>query len=237
MILKYQSEQDLVAFRDSVKQFLSTRTFGAFPRSKPPLIPGLSSASLDGAKYGWNIHSFTSEEGWRLKVDIRWRNDPGEEKPMMIVLRNYDEDRWESESFISGLESEWNIAFLEVRGIGENGWEPALQWHVRRASAWTGRTIASMQVYDLLRSIEFCRTLDGVDPEKMGIAARDEMTVVAMYAALLDGNCHTLILKDPPASQDSPSQPDGRGAAIEMLNCLQDYRPVSVTGIAVACKN
>ncbi len=26
---------------------------------------------------------------------------------------------------------------------------------------------------------------------------------------------------DPPASQDSPSQPDGRGAAIEMLNCLR----------------
>ncbi len=139
----------------------------------------------------------------------------------MIVLRNYNEDRWESESFISGFEDNWNIAFLEVRGVGENGWDPALQWHIRRASAWTGRTIASMQVYDLLRSIEFCRTLDGVDPGKIGIAARDEMTVVAMYAALLDGNCHTLILKDPPESQDSPSRPDGRGAAIEMLNCLR----------------
>ena len=139
----------------------------------------------------------------------------------MIELRNFDEDRRESESFISGLEDEWNIAFLEVRGVGENGWDPALQWHVRRASAWTGRTIASMQVYDVLRTIEFCRTLDGVDPGEIGIAARDEMTVVAMYAALLDGNCHTLILENPPESQDSPSRPDGRGAAIEMLNCLR----------------
>jgi hypothetical protein len=47
------------------------------------------------------------------------------------------------------------------------------------------------------------------------------MTVVAMYAALLDGNCHTLILSNPPESQDSPSQADGRGAAIEMMNCLR----------------
>ncbi len=78
-----------------------------------------------------------------------------------------------------------------------------------------------MQVYDVLRSMEFCRTLDGVDPGKIGIAARNEMTAVAMYAALLDGNIQTIILKDPPASQDSPSQPDGRGAAIEMLNCLR----------------
>jgi hypothetical protein len=215
------NEKDLVAFRDSVKHFLSSRTFGAFPKVKVPFDPRLEFRALDGAKYGWTIHSFLSEEGWRLKLDFRWRNEPDVRKPMMIVLRNYDEDRWDSESFISGLEAEWNIAYLEVRGIGENGWEPALQWHVRRASAWTGRTIASMQVYDVLRSIEFCRTLEGVDPDKIGIAARDDMTVVAMYSALLDGKCHTLILLNPPASQDRPSRPDGRGAAIEMLNCLR----------------
>ena len=215
------SEQDLLDYREAVKEFLGTRTFGSFPKAKVPFDPMLEFRSLDGAKYGWTIHSFTSEEGWRLKLDFRWRNEPSLKKPLMIVLRNYDENRWDSESFISGLEDDWNIAYLEVRGIGENGWEPGLQWHVRRASAWTGRTIASMQVYDVLRSIEFCRTLDGVDPGKIGIAARDEMTAVAMYAALLDGNCHSLILKDPPASQDSPSQPDGRGAAIEMLNCLR----------------
>lgn len=215
------SEQDLLAYRDSVKQFLMTRTFGAFPEVKVPFEPRLEFRSLDGARHGWNIHSFISEKGWRLKVDIRWRNEPREKKPLMIVLRNYDENRWDSESFVSGLEDSWNIAYIEVRGIGENGWEPGLQWHVRRASAWTGRTVASMQVYDVLRSMEFCRTLDGVDPEKIGIAARNEMTAVAMYAALLDGNCHTLILKDPPESQDSPSRPDGRGAATEMLNCLR----------------
>jgi cephalosporin-C deacetylase-like acetyl esterase len=215
------NEQDLIAYRDSVKRFLATRTFGAFPETAVPLDPKLEFRSLDGARHGWNIHSFTSEKGWRLKVDIRWRNEPDIQKPLMIVLRNYDENRWDSESFASGLDEEWNIAYLEVRGIGENGWEPGLQWHVRRASAWTGRTIASMQVYDLLRAMEFCRNLEGVDPARIGIAARKEMTVMAMYAALMDGHCHSLILKDPPASQDSPSRPDGKGAAIEMLNCLR----------------
>jgi len=78
-----------------------------------------------------------------------------------------------------------------------------------------------MQVYDLLRCLEFCRTLEGVDAGKIGIAARDEMAVVAMYAALLDGNCQTLMVNNPPESQDIPSRPDGRGAAIEMLNCLR----------------
>ena len=215
------NEKELYAFRDSVKRFLRRETFGAFPKDPAPFDPRLVFRAADGARYGWEVYSFVSEEGWRLKVDVRWKNEPHKEKPLMIVLRSPDEDRWESESFINGLNDEWNIAYFEVRGVGENGWAPNLQWHIRRASAWTGRTVASMQVYDLLRCIEFCRALKGVDKDKIGIAARDEMTVVAMYAALMDGNCQKLILKNPPESQDKPSQPDGRGPAIEMLNCLR----------------
>ena len=139
----------------------------------------------------------------------------------MIVLRNPDENRWDSETFISGLNEKWNIAYLETRGTGEAGWAPELQWHVRRASAWTGRTIASMRVYDVIRCLEFVRTLDGVNPDSIGIAAQGEMAVVASYAALMDGSCQVLVIKDPPDTQDKGSQQDGRGEAIEMLNCLR----------------
>ena len=214
-------ENELIAHRNSVTDFLKTRSFSAFPENPASFDSVVVFRTLDGASHGSDIYSFVSEKGWRLKVDIRWINDPSEKNPLMIVLRNRDENRWESEGFISGLKDEWNIAFLEVRGVGELGWEPGLQWHIRRASAWAGRTIASMQVYDLLRCIEFCRTLNGVDPDSIGIAARDELGVVAMYSALLDGKCKTLILKNPPASQDVTSSPDGRGAAIEILNCLR----------------
>ena len=112
-------EEELLAFGLG-KIVLNTRTFGAFPGSALPLIRGMNSGPRRG-KVGWDIYSFISEKGWRLKVDIRWRNAPDKRKPLMLVLRNYDEDRWESESFVSGLEDEWNIAFLEVRGVGENG--------------------------------------------------------------------------------------------------------------------
>ncbi len=215
------SENELASFRDTVKNFLIRRTFGAFPKVAPLFDSVLVFRTLDEAKFGKEVYSFVSEEGWRLKVDVRWRNDPSKKNPLMIVLRNPDENRWESEEFAGNWKDEWNLAFLEVRGVGESGWDPALQWHVRRASAWTGRTIASMQVWDLLRCIQFCRTLPGVDPGKIGVAARDALSVVALYSALLDGKCSTLILKNPPSSQDTASNPDGRGPAIEMLNCLR----------------
>ncbi len=47
------------------------------------------------------------------------------------------------------------------------------------------------------------------------------MAAAALYAALLDGSIVTLILDSPPATQNAPSSPDGRGPALEMLNCLQ----------------
>jgi cephalosporin-C deacetylase-like acetyl esterase len=215
------SENEMVILRDSVRDFLSRKTFGAFPDIPPPFDSVLVFRTLDDAEFGSDVYSFVSEEGWRLNVDIRWKKDPSGKNPLMIVLRNRDENRWESEEFISNLKDDWNLAFLEVRGVGEFGWDPNLQWHVRRASAWTGRTIASMQVWDVLRCIDFCRTLRGVDPEGIGIAARDEMGAVALYSALMDGECKTLLLKNPPASQNVASSPDGRGPAIEMLNCLR----------------
>jgi hypothetical protein len=69
--------------------------------------------------------------------------------------------------------------------------------------------------------MEFCRTLAGIDQEKIAIAARDDMSVVALYAALMDGNCESIILKNPPETQDLASDPYGKGAATEMLNCLR----------------
>lgn len=47
------------------------------------------------------------------------------------------------------------------------------------------------------------------------------MGVVALYAALMDGRCESVILKDPPESQDQPGNPNGKGPATEMLNCLR----------------
>ncbi len=215
------TEEALYAYRDSVMRFLHRETFGAFPEEPPSFDPKRVFRTADRAPHGSDIFSFVSEKGWRLKVDIRWHRDPREKSPLTIVLHNPGEVRWASESFAEEIRPAGNVAYLEVRGVGENGWDPSLQWHIRRASAWTGRTIASMQVWDLLRAIRFCRSLPGVNADSISLAAREEMSVVALYAALLDGHCTDVVVKDPPDSQDRPSQPDGRGPAIEMLNCLR----------------
>ena len=91
--------------------------------------------------------------------------------------------------------------------------------------------MASMRVYDLLRCLEVVRGLPGVDRRRVAVAARGEMAVVALYAALMDGAVHAVLVEDPPATQNAPSRDDGRGAAIEMLHCL---RVTDLAQVAVA---
>ena len=215
-----ETQDELRAHRNKVVDFLKEKTFAQFA-DPVPLDPRLEFRTLDQAPFGQTVYSFVSEKDWRLKIDIRWKNPRDEAAPLMIVLRSPNEKRWDSESFISDVPDEYNIAYFEVRGVGETGWSPALQWHVRRAAAWTGRTVASMRAYDVLRCLDFVRALPGIDAEKTSLAAREEMAVIALYAALLDGQCASLLLKDPPPTQNVASQPDGRGPAIEMLNCLR----------------
>ena len=148
-----------------------------------------------------------------------------------FILRSPGEARNDSETFAESIRMSWITLVVETRGTGDTSWGEDLNWHVRRASAWTGRTIASMRVWDTLRAIETARALPGVDPSQISLAARGEMAAVALYAALLDGRMTAVLLDSPPPTQNAPGEPSGKGPAIEMLNCLRYTDLPQVTGL------
>lgn len=208
----------LDSHRRSVIGALRAQTFTAFPEREAALNLRVEyefdSGGGNGARFG-----FTSEPGWRLHGQYWPARDAVGKDHVIVGLRSPAEDRNITESLISRIPVSWARSVVETRGTGDTAWGEELQWHIRRASAWTGRTIASMRVYDALRAMEAVREL--TKAKNLTLAARGEMCVVALYAALLDGKAHTLFLESPPASQDLTSHPDGRGPAIEMLNCLR----------------
>ncbi|NND34861.1 MAG: hypothetical protein HKN76_19905, partial [Saprospiraceae bacterium] len=216
-----QSREQLDEYRDKVVGFLHEKTFNAIPKSDTPIDLRSEFQATDFGKHGTQHYSFISEIGWRLKFSIRRRQDPTKKSPLLLVLRNPGEERWASNELASGADTSMHIAYFAARGIGETGWDPALQWHIRRAAAWTGRTIASMRVHDVLRCLTALRETPGVDPANIYLAAQGEMAAIASYAAVLDRQVKGLVLKHPPASQNMASEPSGKGPAIEMLNCLQ----------------
>jgi len=138
-----------------------------------------------------------------------------------VVLRSPGEERDDSVAFAAAIRAPWIKAIVETRGTGDTSWGEDLNWHVRRAAAWAGRTIASLRVWDAIRAVQAARALPGVDRSQVSIAARGEMAAVALYAALLDGTIKSVFLESPPATQNAASQKDGKGPAIEMLSCLR----------------
>jgi hypothetical protein len=197
---------------------LKKNTFGAFPVSPPPLelVEEYARDGGTGTRF-----AFTSEAGWRLHGLKMTIPNPPAVLPALVVLRSPGEDRTAAEQLAGRVQEISARIIVEPRGTGETAWGEELNWHLRRAAAWTGRTIASMRVWDVLRSLEAARNLKGVDRDRVVLLASGEMCAVALYAALLDGNVLSLVLHNPPASQNAASRPDGRGAAMEMLNCLR----------------
>jgi cephalosporin-C deacetylase-like acetyl esterase len=207
---------------------LRADTFNHFPRTPPPLDIEEEFA-LDGGD--GTRFAFTSEDGWRLHGLRRNPRTAKGPNPVVVVLRSPGEARGASETFASSIRRPWTTLVVETRGTGDTSWGEDLNWHVRRASAWSGRTIASMRVWDALRAIEAARALPGVDSSQISIAARGEMGAVALYAALLDGRLSAVLLDSPPATQNVPGTPDGKGPAIEMLNCLRYTDLPQVAGL------
>lgn len=223
--------EQLDSYRNEVKAFLKEKTFGAFPDAPRPLDMRLDFRSSSKSGDERKDYSFVSEEGWRLKVSLHTGQPTNTAKPLVLVLKNPNEERYASAGLAGGLGEQMTVAYFEARGIGDTGWSASQQWHIRRAAAWTGRTIASMRVYDVLRCLEALRSIPGLDAHNISILAQGEMAAIAAYAALFDGHVKSLLLKDPPATQNVPSDPTGKGEAIEMLNCLRVTDLPQVVGL------
>jgi len=199
---------------------LFRETFGAFPGVKCDPDVEIELEQEDGASLGYLI-GFTSEEGLRLHVHVTRPSRATKPMPILIAPARSAREIYFGDELMQGIGDSWARAVVEVRGIGETSWAQDFQWFIRRASMLTGRTVASMRVYDLLRALDVIASLDWVDRDKAALMGSGDMAAIVLYASLLGGRPSTVVLHDPPATQNMRSNPDGTGSSLEMLNCLR----------------
>jgi cephalosporin-C deacetylase-like acetyl esterase len=214
------SPEELEAFRRHLVGTLLEKTFQAFPKDPCDLDLEIELVQESGKWLGYMI-GFTPEEGWRLHMHVLKPIDEPEPLPLLLFLARNGRNLYFGDGLLASLGAAWARAFVEVRGIGETSWSQDIQWFIRRAAMLTGRTLASMRVYDCLRALEALCSLGWIDRRRIALMGCGEGAVTALYAALIRGDLASIILYDPPPSQDVPSNPDGTGPAIEMLNCLK----------------
>jgi hypothetical protein len=71
---------------------------------------------------------------------------------------------------------------------------------LKRTVALLGSTIESMQVWDILRSIEYLSSSEHLKLSSIQILGRREMGALGIYAAVFDDRITRVILDDPPSS-------------------------------------
>jgi cephalosporin-C deacetylase-like acetyl esterase len=215
--------------REDVVAALREKTFGQFPaRACPPDLKVEFEWALEDA-HGISF-SFAPEDDSRLWGNLIMPDGASNSCPTIVALQNTG-DKYFGMSVFSDQSPDCRQVNIEARGTGRTSWGQDMQWHLRRAAMLTGRTIASMRVWDTLRALAVVRELPEVDAHQIALAGSGDMAVVALYAALLDGNVSAIILHNPPATQDAPGHRDGSGDAIEMLYCLRITDLPQVAGL------
>ncbi|HUQ90299.1 MAG TPA: acetylxylan esterase [Bryobacteraceae bacterium] len=190
---------------------LRQEVFRYFPKQPVPLNPQWSEPFTIQGRTLRKV-SFTSFDGLRVKAvySLPAGSASGVRLPALVLV---DDRRgipvWGNEQPLErNLWGDRALLLIETLDRGSRALEQNLRsfadndllHHMRRQAMVAGTTIESMQVYEILRSLELLRSLPAVDPARITILGKGEMGVNGMYAALLDGKVQRVILNSPSGS-------------------------------------
>jgi hypothetical protein len=99
------------------------------------------------------------------------------------------------------------IAFVAPRGIGPTAWsgDTKQKTHIRRRFMLLGQTLDGMRVWDVRRAIQTLRSIDGLGKVPLSLIGDQEMSGIALYAALFEPNIQGVYVHGLPKShRDGP---------------------------------
>lgn len=214
-----RSRRDLEDERERVRAALWEESFAAFPENPPE--PGMDvEMEFDtGLMRGFNFQ-FRTEGDWMARGTCAIGSQIEKPKRVVVTLMADAAPQY-TVGLFREFPEDWMRINLEPRGTRLSGFSPDLAWLIRRCAAITGRTLASMRIWDALRLLDLIRSWPRTKGLPIALAGSGEMAVVAVYAALLDGHVDAVVLHDPPATQDVAGDPEGHSAHLELLHCLR----------------
>jgi cephalosporin-C deacetylase-like acetyl esterase len=196
---------------DALKRVLSSEVFRYYPGQPSELRPDWGQESIvQGRKI--RTVSFTSFDGLRARATYSLpANAAGDTRLPAVLLVDHRKGIpvWGNEHPLE--RNQWGnraVLIVETLDRGSRALEQNLRsfsdddllHHMKRQAMVAGTTLESMQVYEILRSLELLRSQPTVDPASITVLGKGEDGVNGMYAALLDGHVARVVLQSPPAS-------------------------------------
>jgi dienelactone hydrolase len=181
---------------------LKEKVFRWFPTNEIPFDTKVS-RNTGGymAKYAdYKDVSFQTEEGVRVRAQILTRQQRPADAPLLLYVKRPGDSVYPVDTDeLLALLGHYNVMILQPR-FTEQSLSAAEYTDIERTALWVGRSIAAMQLWDMLRAIQWAADEGKLPVSSLSIYGKGEMGVLAMYAALLDKRVQQIVLNDPPAS-------------------------------------
>lgn len=195
-----------------LKMVLNSEVFRYFPADRTPLEAQWSPPTTIQGRSIRKV-TFNSFEGIRVRGILSTPLNAGSRLPALVVV----DDRkgipvWGNEQPLE--RNQWGnraVLLVETLDRGSRALERNLRsfadddylHHMKRQAMVAGTTLESMQVFEIMRSLELLRSLPEIDAAHIAITGKGENGINGLYAAVLDGNVERIILGSPTASHRS----------------------------------
>lgn len=203
--------------REVILRGLRSTVFGWFPQGDIPFRTRAFAASggYAGEMAGFREFQFDSETGVPVKVCLLTPRDRSGPLPLIVWVRGPGEPVIfpDLDEFFPVLRTH-ALAIVTPRFA-----EVPLSRHeyadLERTAMLTGRSIAALRTWDVLRTVAWAVRDRGIEPSGISVYGRGDAGVAGLYAALFDSSIDHVVLRDPPASHVD-------GAALPMVLRLTD---------------
>jgi cephalosporin-C deacetylase-like acetyl esterase len=192
-----------------LRTVLRNEVFRYFPSEPVPLAPEWKPQPEAGGRVVRAV-TFNSFAGIRVRALLSLPQAAGKKLPALLLADHRKGIRvWGNEQPLEA--NQWGdraVLIVETLDRGTRALEQNLRsftdddalHHMKRQAMVMGTTLESMQVYEILRSIDLLRTVPEVDSSRITVTGRFQDGVNGLYASLLDGRISKVILGSPPSS-------------------------------------
>ena len=181
---------------------LAERVFRWFPKEPIPY----ATRTLDNrGAYVPNFAHFAervfeTEEGVPVRALVFKPKAPVSAPPLLIVVKGANDCVYfpDTDELLPLLSS--NCVIVLYPRFTERTLGPSEFRDIERTAAMTGRTVAALQVWDVMRTVRWALDEERPAPASVSVYGRGETGIVTLYAALFEEVINHVILRDPPAS-------------------------------------
>jgi hypothetical protein len=187
--------------RDTLLGDLKQKVFRAFPGSHVPFDSWKGPERVWTARYAdsYNVE-FTTENSVRVQGQLFVPRNGKPSHPALVYVKGSEDliYRVDYDDILSALGNHV-ILVLKPRAV-DYPMDRYRTATTKMTSALLGTTLESMQLWDILRSIDYLVEEQKLNLSSISVYGRKDMGALAIYAGALDKRITRVIVEDPPPS-------------------------------------